>query len=577
LPPLVADDAAGAEGATDMGALKDATGVVVRRRRCRSRTAYNMIIAMARLLGSLAMMLLVMTIPAMAVALSSSCNSWGSLEKALPSAASPSAVGPKVVDSVLTRNEPTYSSDVLTLFRERNGWCPYSQRVWLGLESKGVPFDTVLIDNMGERPGWYRGTTPQVRWSDGRTEDESLDILRALDDEFPDAPPLYPPGREEEVERLCGEFRKCFPKGTRPSSRAAFLFRSGGANSPVFRGDFEAALDATDALLAEASSGGRGGPFFLGDTFSAADCAWAPFLERYASQLPLLHKGLDPRRRDDEVGGGDDGNGKRWPHVVAWFDAMESAVPGYCRCQGDGWSWAKVLTSAGFGNAGAPPPTLQEQAARAARQAVAAAEAHEQASVEAAALFVSSPSPSSSDEGGAAVRRVAEAHRNWADYASASSGRARAPVEEATPAGGAARLLVARREALAKDAVRSSQSSSSSTPQFESEDSALRGLLLVATALQKRHELQRRFLLCGSTATTSDAAAATAAAASIPTVAEEAAAAVAACVASEESQVALRYLAGRICVPRDMGRLPALEIRRLEAALSLSAEGLEIN
>ena len=56
-----------------------------------------------------------------------------------------------------------------------------------------------------------------------------------------------------------------------------------------------------------------------------------------------------------------------------------------------------------------------------------------------------------------------------------------------------------------------------------------------------------------------------------------AAGAVAACVASEESQVALRYLAGRICVPRDMGRLPALEIRRLEAALSLSAEGLEIN
>ena len=27
---------------------------------------------------------------------------------------------------------------------------------------------------------------------------------------------------------------------------------------------------------------------------SAADCAWAPFLERYAAQLPLLHKGLHP-------------------------------------------------------------------------------------------------------------------------------------------------------------------------------------------------------------------------------------------------------------------------------------------
>lgn len=27
---------------------------------------------------------------------------------------------------------------------------------------------------------------------------------------------------------------------------------------------------------------------------SAADCAWAPFLERYAAQLPLLHSGLRP-------------------------------------------------------------------------------------------------------------------------------------------------------------------------------------------------------------------------------------------------------------------------------------------
>lgn len=27
---------------------------------------------------------------------------------------------------------------------------------------------------------------------------------------------------------------------------------------------------------------------------SAADCAWAPFLERYAAQLPLLHGGLRP-------------------------------------------------------------------------------------------------------------------------------------------------------------------------------------------------------------------------------------------------------------------------------------------
>ena len=51
-------------------------------------------------------------------------------------------------------------SDRPTLYRERNGWCPYSERVWLALEYKGVEYDTVLIDNTGGgRPAWYSGDT----------------------------------------------------------------------------------------------------------------------------------------------------------------------------------------------------------------------------------------------------------------------------------------------------------------------------------------------------------------------------------------------------------------------------------
>eukprot|EP00964_Phaeocystis_antarctica_P112789 scaffold76899_cov84-Phaeocystis_antarctica.AAC.1 len=60
-----------------------------------------------------------------------------------------------------------------------------------------------------------------------------------------------------------------------------------------------------------------GGPFFAGASFSAADVAWAPFLERcaaplswYAAQLPCLHKGLVPR------------DPSRWPCLAAWCDAM---------------------------------------------------------------------------------------------------------------------------------------------------------------------------------------------------------------------------------------------------------------
>ena len=39
-----------------------------------------------------------------------------------------------------------------TLYRERHGWCPYSERVWLALEAKGVDYDTIFIDNIYGRP-----------------------------------------------------------------------------------------------------------------------------------------------------------------------------------------------------------------------------------------------------------------------------------------------------------------------------------------------------------------------------------------------------------------------------------------
>jgi len=73
---------------------------------------------------------------------------WQSLESCLPSSQIPE---PLVHDSTLHPSKPELS-DLATLYRERNGWCPYSQRAWLAFEVKNVPYDTVLIDNMGSRP-----------------------------------------------------------------------------------------------------------------------------------------------------------------------------------------------------------------------------------------------------------------------------------------------------------------------------------------------------------------------------------------------------------------------------------------
>ena len=251
--------------------------------------------------------------------------SWPDLAARLPSAA------PPLIDSALAPDEPALDG-TLTLFRERHGWCPYSERVWLALEAKGIEHTTVLIDNTGHgrRPSWYSGTTPQIRWADGKTQGESLDLVRELDVRFPATPPLF---EASGVDAAISAFRRCFPRNARPSSRAAYLFSYDG---PLPRSTFEAALDATDAALGE-----TGGPFFCGDAFSAADVAWAPFLERYAAQLPCLHDGLAPRSA-------------RWPRLEAWYSAMDG-VPAYAaRVQGHPDSWRKVLAMQGYGNAGAP-------------------------------------------------------------------------------------------------------------------------------------------------------------------------------------------------------------------------------
>jgi len=204
-----------------------------------------------------------------------SIATWDELEARLPSSLAPE---PLIVDSALARERPALTGGGLVLYRERNGWCPYSERVWLALEHKGIEYETVLIDNTGGgRPSWYSGDTPQVRWPDGKQQKESLDIVKALDAAFPDTPPLWPPAGADAaaVGAAVSAFRATFPRNARPSSRAAFLFEWDG--DPLPRSAFESTLDATEALL-----DAGGGPFFAGAAFSAADVAWAPFLERNA-------------------------------------------------------------------------------------------------------------------------------------------------------------------------------------------------------------------------------------------------------------------------------------------------------
>eukprot|EP00667_Euglena_gracilis_P006970 EG_transcript_7036 len=261
--------------------------------------------------------------------------SWSVLAAAVPTAAVPSR---EVLGLALAQPPATGR---LTLYRDRNGWCPYTERVWLAMLYKGLDFDEVLIDLQGTKPPWYKsevrtGNTPAICFPDGRVRWESLDLLRVLEEYYP--PPAYPPlfpadaaGREQ-AKQLMKAFPTTFPENTRPSSRAAFLFR-GWKGDLVPRGEITTTLDRVERMLREAPDDG---PFFLGPAFGAVDCCWAPFLERYAVQVPLVYPTLTVRPSTN-----------RWPRLLRWLEAMEEQVPVYAaRVQGDACTWTTALAAA---------------------------------------------------------------------------------------------------------------------------------------------------------------------------------------------------------------------------------------
>ena len=270
--------------------------------------------------------------------LAASVSSWESIEKSFGGCFDEPE--PLSIDTVLTPDaKPPFSSERPTLFRERHGWCPYSERVWLALELDNVAHDTIRIDNTGGgRPSYFSGQTPQMKWHDtGRIQGESMDLVNEIDKKYYDCSLK---SNDKQVQDLVSQFRNIFPRA-RPSSRAAYLFQYNG--EPLWKSTFETTLKETDELLSQSD-----GPFFAGTELTVADIAWAPFLERYRYQLPCLHgESLKPDCAAS------------FPHLSAWYNAMDHKVPAYaCRVKGDASSWRKVLSMAGFGNAGMPPQVV---------------------------------------------------------------------------------------------------------------------------------------------------------------------------------------------------------------------------
>ncbi|XP_002989894.2 uncharacterized protein LOC9629978 [Selaginella moellendorffii] len=210
----------------------------------------------------------------------------------------------------------------VVFYRDNSSWCPYCQRVWLQLEEKRIPYkvEKINMNCYGPKPAWYlekvpSGLLPALELK-GQLLTESLDIMLILEEAFPERHPLLPPKGSPKANAVDGLLRlERLLAGAWLSRLRSFWTKPG---------QFEGAMDDVDGALAK-----FGGPFFLGDTFSLVDAVYAPFLERIAASMPYW-QGVMIRGET------------RWPHLQAWFDAMD-AKPSYQAVKSDDYTITHTL------------------------------------------------------------------------------------------------------------------------------------------------------------------------------------------------------------------------------------------
>eukprot|EP00931_Biecheleriopsis_adriatica_P110254 TRINITY_DN84502_c0_g1_i1.p1 TRINITY_DN84502_c0_g1~~TRINITY_DN84502_c0_g1_i1.p1 ORF type:complete len:281 (-),score=36.27 TRINITY_DN84502_c0_g1_i1:88-930(-) len=209
--------------------------------------------------------------------------------------------------------------------------CPYSQRVWIGLEEKEVEYNWVEIDLY--RKNDTESENDQRRW---------LLPLEELRQRYPGFVSCSPRGQLPAVEnggdQLCDtsvllEYIHEVFSGppllpTAPYSRAQVRFWSKHVDQAIVPNydrllaahDPEARTLARDDLLRAladfeaAMAPLREGPFFLGDDFSLADLNLAPWWLRMCSVLRAYRK-FDP---------------SPFSRLQAWYEAVE-ARPSFAR------------------------------------------------------------------------------------------------------------------------------------------------------------------------------------------------------------------------------------------------------
>ncbi|KJH69451.1 glutathione S-transferase family protein [Aliterella atlantica] len=202
------------------------------------------------------------------------------------------------------------------LYRDKNFWCPFCERVWFALEEKQIPFETEFID-LANKPKWFTNLVPTALVPTakikGKLVYESKEILLQLEEYF--GKTLLPKRREEHtVARVWIE--EAETNGFQAAGYKFLLQRHDNSDEVANnQATFVAKLDELEQTLAKYP-----GVYFL-STFSLVDIMYSPHLDRLASCLPV-YQGFSIR------------NNPRFPRINAWFDAIAER-PAYHRVKSD--------------------------------------------------------------------------------------------------------------------------------------------------------------------------------------------------------------------------------------------------
>src|SRR5262245_51449296 len=203
---------------------------------------------------------------------------------------------------------------MLTLYRMQ--WSTNCERVEMALAHKGLKAESVWIP-YGDRSEVRRISGQDlvpVLVDDGRALIDSMDIVRHLEERFPESPRLYPgePSRRAECDLFIDWFNRVWKRP--PNVLESELSRPKAEQDPARIQRLERAmcayLDTFEGLL-------TGRDYLLGE-FSAADIAAFPFL-KYAS-IPvapdddhLFHRILRDCQKP----------GKTHPRLLGWIARMD--------------------------------------------------------------------------------------------------------------------------------------------------------------------------------------------------------------------------------------------------------------